>query len=225
MSILGRDLKDVILVDNSNLSFRIHPENGLLVRSFFSDSRDKELIRLMPLLIFLAEVYDVREVQDWAATFSEDQFIAFINNKEQENVINKSDYLKDIIGYLKTTYFDDILGSRKRKSFSLKKGREIGRDDEQDASMELILTEDFYLKTPGEEGYDSNPTSPKKPETLLTEETVLSERGETNLLIDDSFSMENTSASSNLVRRSVHNSPNPLEPSKKKFTFSSIELI
>lgn len=63
LTILGRDLKDVILIDvivldqNSTLSFKINPENGLLVRSFFSDSRDKELIRLMPLLIFLAEVY------------------------------------------------------------------------------------------------------------------------------------------------------------------------
>lgn len=148
LSLLGRDLKDVILMDvdaidkNSTLSFKINPENGLLVRSFFSDSRDKELIRLMPLLIFLAEVrlfkqvYDVREVQDWATTFSEDQFIAFINNKEQENVINKSDYLRDIIGYLKTTYFDDILGAKKRKSFSLKKSKDVDREEEQDAGLE-----------------------------------------------------------------------------------------
>ena len=78
----------------------------------------------------------MREVQDWATTFSEDQFIAFVNSKEQENVINKSDYLRDIIEYLKNTYFDDILGSRKRKSFSLKKAKEMDRDDEQDASLE-----------------------------------------------------------------------------------------
>lgn len=60
---------------------------------------------------------------------------------------------------------------------------------------------------------------------MTTEESVLTERGETNLLNDDSFSMENLSSAVNVAKRNTHNSPTALEFAKKKFTFSSIELI
>ena len=58
---LGRDLKDIIIVDNSPLSYSFHPENGLPILSWFEDKNDRELYNIIPLLIFLSDVKDVRE--------------------------------------------------------------------------------------------------------------------------------------------------------------------
>ena len=58
---LGRDLKDIIIVDNSPISYWLNPENGLPILSWFDDKNDKELYNIIPILDFLAEVPDVRE--------------------------------------------------------------------------------------------------------------------------------------------------------------------
>lgn len=57
---LGRDLKDVIIIDNSPGSYRHHKENALACRSWFSDVRDRELYEFIPILKKLARVEDVR---------------------------------------------------------------------------------------------------------------------------------------------------------------------
>ena len=58
---LGRDLKDIIIVDNSPFSYSFHPDNGLPILSWFEDKDDKELYNIIPILIFLSNVNDVRE--------------------------------------------------------------------------------------------------------------------------------------------------------------------
>ena len=58
---LGRDLKNIIIVDNSPLSYALHPENGLPILTWFEDKTDRELYSIMPLLEFLSTVPDVRE--------------------------------------------------------------------------------------------------------------------------------------------------------------------
>ena len=58
---LGRDLKDVIIVDNCAYSYWLNPENGLPILSWFKDKNDRELQNITPILEFLADVPDVRE--------------------------------------------------------------------------------------------------------------------------------------------------------------------
>ena len=58
---LGRNLKDIIIVDNSPLSYSFHPNNGLPILSWFDDYSDNELENITPVLIFLSTVDDVRE--------------------------------------------------------------------------------------------------------------------------------------------------------------------
>ena len=58
---LNRNLKDVIIVDNSPLAFAFDTENGLPILSWFDDPVDKELINIQPLLEFLANTNDVRK--------------------------------------------------------------------------------------------------------------------------------------------------------------------
>lgn len=103
------------------VSFKINPENGLLIKSFYDDAQDKELIRMMPLLMFLCEVKDVRDVREWSDMFIEDQFIEFTDKNGNDKVIDKSEYLRQVINYIHISYFDDLIKDKKRKSFSLKK--------------------------------------------------------------------------------------------------------
>ena len=58
---LGRDLKDIIIVDNSPLSYSFNHDNGLPILTWFNDKNDKELYYITPILEFLSDVYDVRE--------------------------------------------------------------------------------------------------------------------------------------------------------------------
>ena len=58
---LNRNLKDVIIVDNSPLAFAFDSENGLPITSWFDDPVDKELVDIQPLLEFLSNTPDVRK--------------------------------------------------------------------------------------------------------------------------------------------------------------------
>ena len=58
---LGRDLKDVIIVDNSPLAYLLNSDNGLPILTWFDDENDKELYKIIPILEFLSSVPDVRD--------------------------------------------------------------------------------------------------------------------------------------------------------------------
>lgn len=62
LRVLGRDLAEVILVDNSLISFAFQTANGLLVRDFDPKKNpdDKELLHILPTLKNLSQVPDVR---------------------------------------------------------------------------------------------------------------------------------------------------------------------
>jgi Dullard-like phosphatase family protein len=58
---LGRDLKDVIIVDNSPMAYLLNSYNGLPILTWFDDKNDKELFKIIPILDFLSLVPDVRD--------------------------------------------------------------------------------------------------------------------------------------------------------------------
>jgi len=62
LSRIGRDLKKVIIVDNSPASYIFHPDNAVPVASWFDDMGDTELLDLLPLFETLAQVDDVYSV-------------------------------------------------------------------------------------------------------------------------------------------------------------------
>lgn len=59
LSLLGRDLKDIIIIDNSPSCYMYHPSNAIPVTSWFNDSNDKELFELIPFLKDLVTVDNV----------------------------------------------------------------------------------------------------------------------------------------------------------------------
>jgi TFIIF-interacting CTD phosphatase-like protein len=64
LTTLGRDLCKTLIIDNLYESFLRQPDNGILVKSWYGDMQDSELLTLLPFLKGLVEdqVPDVREV-------------------------------------------------------------------------------------------------------------------------------------------------------------------
>jgi carboxy-terminal domain RNA polymerase II polypeptide A small phosphatase len=62
LSLLGRPMKDVIIVDNSPNAYFFHPENAVPILSWYDDPDDRCLFELIPLLEALSHVDDVRPI-------------------------------------------------------------------------------------------------------------------------------------------------------------------
>jgi len=69
LSLLDRELKDTIIVDNSPSSYIFHPENAIDCSSFIDDPRDRELDQIGAFLAGIRNVGDVRDAcyqwRDW----------------------------------------------------------------------------------------------------------------------------------------------------------------
>lgn len=65
LSMLGRDMKDCIIIDNSMLSFLFNPTNAIFCTSWYGDKSDTELLDLLPVLSgALLATDDVRKILD-----------------------------------------------------------------------------------------------------------------------------------------------------------------
>ncbi|PCI28801.1 hypothetical protein COB52_03200 [Candidatus Kaiserbacteria bacterium] len=61
MTKIGRQLKDLIILDNSPMSYLFQPENAIPSLSWYNNKSDKELLKLIPILERLSVVNDVRD--------------------------------------------------------------------------------------------------------------------------------------------------------------------
>ncbi|XP_060535524.1 carboxy-terminal domain RNA polymerase II polypeptide A small phosphatase 1-like [Cylas formicarius] len=59
---LGRDLQQIVIVDNSPASYIFHPDNAVPVASWFDDANDKELLDLVPFFEKLSKMDNVYTV-------------------------------------------------------------------------------------------------------------------------------------------------------------------
>lgn len=69
LSLLGRPLEKVAIIDNSHVAYLFQPRNAIPIVSWFDDRNDREFDRLMPMLAELARTDDVYDVLDvWNCT-------------------------------------------------------------------------------------------------------------------------------------------------------------
>ena len=59
---IGEDLKDIIIIDNNPISYYLNQDNGIPISTWYDDINDNELNKLIPLLIYLSKVNDVRTI-------------------------------------------------------------------------------------------------------------------------------------------------------------------
>jgi Dullard-like phosphatase family protein len=62
LSRLGRDLRHVIIIDNSPTCYALQPDNAIPIRTWRDDMSDRELFDLIPILYSLADVEDIPQV-------------------------------------------------------------------------------------------------------------------------------------------------------------------
>ena len=61
LRVLGnRKLKDIVILDNSVISFAGQPDNGIYIPTYEGEEEDKELLKILDFLKNIAGVDDVR---------------------------------------------------------------------------------------------------------------------------------------------------------------------
>lgn len=93
LSIINREFKDIIIIDNNPISYAFNKENGIPIKSWFDDPNDIELIRLIPFLKFLSKVDDVRPFINLAINQKSGKLDFYYINQFQDN----DDKLNNII--------------------------------------------------------------------------------------------------------------------------------
>lgn len=76
---------------------KLQPRNGFIIRSFYMDMRDKELVRVIPLLVMLSEVYDVRIVRDWSKKFKEKEMIDYTDMSGSPKLIDRNELINYVV--------------------------------------------------------------------------------------------------------------------------------
>eukprot|EP00871_Galdieria_phlegrea_P005728 jgi/Galph1/642/GphlegSOOS_G5302.1 len=61
LSLLGRDLAKTVIVDNSPTAYAHNMDNAIPIGSFVNDMNDHELLNILPWLLSLSQIDDVRE--------------------------------------------------------------------------------------------------------------------------------------------------------------------
>ena len=90
LSQLGRDLKDVIIVDNNPTCYMRQPCNGMPIKSWTDNKTDRELEKLIPILELFCKVDDVRDYLREVVRDNE------LDDKEALRLLNGEIKLEDV---------------------------------------------------------------------------------------------------------------------------------
>ena len=98
---LNRDLKDLIILDNSPLAYSFDIDNGLPIKGWYEDKNDNELDKVYFILEFLSKVKDARNFIKRIVDNNEINFeianeiIKIYNDNMNEYISRKNDFIND----------------------------------------------------------------------------------------------------------------------------------
>lgn len=122
---LGRDLKDIIIVDNSPVAYALNQDNGFPIQSWFNNKNDTELLKIVPILEFLSYVPDVREYIRKLVKNNQIQFNLVSSVISQYNNMLKKNQIPLSLRFRGTPLFAGLLSPKMKKSNSGKGGNLI----------------------------------------------------------------------------------------------------
>ncbi len=96
---LNRNLKDLIIVDNSPLAYAFDSDNGLPIKTWYEDKKDNELEKIFPILEFLSKTKDVRMYINKFVKNNEiiyDTANELIKNINEKNKTNNNNIINNI---------------------------------------------------------------------------------------------------------------------------------
>eukprot|EP01066_Platyproteum_vivax_P009334 Platyproteum_vivax@DN4099_c0_g1_i1.p1 len=89
MARMGRHLDDLIIIDNSPLSYAWQPDNAIPIRSWFDDFEDRELYDLIPILQALSMCSDIPAVLRQTIRGIEDPYPVSPTQNQQQKSASK----------------------------------------------------------------------------------------------------------------------------------------
>ena len=104
---LGRDLKDIIIVDNSPVAYALNQYNGFPIKSWFDDKNDNELLKSIPVLEFLSYVPDVRDYIKKIVKNNQIQFDKVSKVIKDYNQMLKKNKISEEINFLFGSFIND----------------------------------------------------------------------------------------------------------------------
>ena len=109
---LNIKLKDVIIIDNNPFSYKFNKNNGIPIKSWHFDKSDTELIKIIPLLKYLAKTEDVRKYIPYIVKNDEINF-EYINsiinsNNKNRNIMNENEKDSTILQKTQKTLYQAI---------------------------------------------------------------------------------------------------------------------
>ena len=120
---LNIKMKDIIIIDNNPFSFKFNKNNGIPIKSWHFDKSDSELIKIIPLLKYLAKTNDVRKYIPFIIKNDEINFenINKILQKKQTKVYKTINYNNNENNNMKINYNTNTINFREPQKNKNKK--------------------------------------------------------------------------------------------------------
>ena len=132
---LDRDMKNLIIIDNNPKSFMLNKDNGLPIKTWLDDINDRELLKLIPYLLFLGmeKIFDVRpflkQVNSGSSLNYEkfDKIIAEFNIKKERELEIELNNIN--IKNINQNIYDSINSNCNFTYKNIKKNKKIKKDN------------------------------------------------------------------------------------------------
>ena len=126
LTIFNKDLKDIIIIDNNPAFYVLNKENGIPIQTWIGEPKDKELLKLIPILKYLSKVKDVRPIIKEILNKTKDKIdFSKVNEILQKNNnlkhISKHNNIKNKYDFINFYNLNKSMGIIKKENNSIKR--------------------------------------------------------------------------------------------------------